>query len=190
MPLLWRRGLRKKNHSRLPLGRRTDRSDRECSNRGLPGLWRAIPQGRNCKGNGETGSFEGNPQEANSGPIERAGSCVGPCPLESGLLPVPVGLMTFVAGLLGKRDVADRLFGSLQVDSSKARDLLGWEPVVYMDEGLNPQITQIKNIKNGSLLLRQLNMSTVMPDLIRHPVLSLIPAFAGMMVVYIIEISC
>jgi len=110
--------------------------------------------------------------------------------LESGLLPVPVGLMTFVAGLLGKRDVADRLFGSLQVDSSKARDLLGWEPVVYMDEGLNPQITQIKNIKNGSLLLRQLNMSTVMPDLIRHPVLSLIPAFAGMMVVYIIEISC
>ncbi|MCK4468514.1 MAG: GDP-mannose 4,6-dehydratase, partial [Desulfobacterales bacterium] len=52
------------------------------------------------------------------------------------LLPVPVGLMTFVAGLLGKRDVADRLFGSLQVDSSKARDLLGWEPVVSMDEAL------------------------------------------------------
>jgi len=52
------------------------------------------------------------------------------------LLPVPVGLMTFVAGLLGKRDVADRLFGSLQVDSSKARDLLGWTPVVSMDEGL------------------------------------------------------
>jgi nucleoside-diphosphate-sugar epimerase len=43
------------------------------------------------------------------------------------LLSVSVGLMTFVAGLLGKRDVADRLFGSLQVDSSKARDLLGWE---------------------------------------------------------------
>ena len=52
------------------------------------------------------------------------------------LLPVPVGLMTFAAGLLGKRDVADRLFGSLQVDSSKARDLLGWRPVVSMDEGL------------------------------------------------------
>ncbi|WP_291346906.1 NAD-dependent epimerase/dehydratase family protein [Desulfobacula sp.] len=52
------------------------------------------------------------------------------------LLPVPVGLMTFVAGLLGKRNVADRLFGSLQVDSSKARDLLGWKPVVSMDRAL------------------------------------------------------
>lgn len=52
------------------------------------------------------------------------------------LLPVPVGLMTFAAGLSGKRDVADRLFGSLQVDNSKAKDLLGWKPVVSMDEGL------------------------------------------------------
>ena len=52
------------------------------------------------------------------------------------LLPVPVGLMRFVAKLLGKADVAERLFGSLQVDSSKARDLLGWKPVVSMDEQL------------------------------------------------------
>ena len=52
------------------------------------------------------------------------------------LLPVPVGLMRFVAGLLGKRDIADRMFGSLQVDSSKAKELLGWKPVVSMDEGL------------------------------------------------------
>ncbi len=33
-------------------------------------------------------------------------------------------------------DVADRLFGSLQVDSSKAWDLLGWKPVVPVDEAL------------------------------------------------------
>lgn len=52
------------------------------------------------------------------------------------LIPVPVGLMKFAARLLGKGAVADRLFGNLQVDGSKARDLLGWKPVVTMDEAL------------------------------------------------------
>ena len=52
------------------------------------------------------------------------------------LLPVPVILMTFVAQLLGKRDMASRLFGSLQVDSSKARELLSWKPVITMEEQL------------------------------------------------------
>ena len=52
------------------------------------------------------------------------------------LIPVPVDLMKFAAKLLGKSDVADRLFSSLQVDSSKARSLLGWQPVVTMDEEL------------------------------------------------------
>lgn len=41
-----------------------------------------------------------------------------------------------MAKLVGKADVADRLFGSLQVDSSKARQLLGWQPVTTMDEQL------------------------------------------------------
>mgnify|MGYP000420881063 CR=1 FL=1 len=52
------------------------------------------------------------------------------------LLPVPVGFMTLAAKLIGKGDVSNRLFGSLQVDSSKARELLGWTPVVTMDEQL------------------------------------------------------
>ena len=52
------------------------------------------------------------------------------------LLPVPVSLMTFAAKILGKGVVADRLFGNLQVDSSKAQELLGWQPVVTMDEAL------------------------------------------------------
>ena len=52
------------------------------------------------------------------------------------LIPIPVYLMTFAAKLIGKGDVANRLFGSLQVDSSKARDLLGWKPVTTMDEQL------------------------------------------------------
>lgn len=52
------------------------------------------------------------------------------------LIPVPISWMRFVARLVGKADVANRLFGSLQVDSSKARDLLGWKPVVTMEEQL------------------------------------------------------
>jgi len=52
------------------------------------------------------------------------------------LIPIPVGFMTFIARILGKKDVANRLFGSLQVDSSKARNLLGWKPVITMDEQL------------------------------------------------------
>jgi nucleoside-diphosphate-sugar epimerase len=52
------------------------------------------------------------------------------------LLPVPVNWMNSMAKLVGKADVADRLFGSLQVDSSKARQLLGWQPVTTMDEQL------------------------------------------------------
>jgi len=52
------------------------------------------------------------------------------------LIPVPVDLMKFAANILGKGDVANRLFGSLQVDSSKAKKLLGWKPVITMDEQL------------------------------------------------------
>ena len=59
-----------------------------------------------------------------------------PSDIKAWLVPVPVSIMTLFAKLLGKGDMANRLFGSLQVDSSKARDLLGWEPVITMDEQL------------------------------------------------------
>jgi UDP-glucose 4-epimerase len=52
------------------------------------------------------------------------------------LLPVPVHFIQLVASALGKRIVADRLLGSLVVDTSKARELLGWRPVVSIDEQL------------------------------------------------------
>ena len=52
------------------------------------------------------------------------------------LLPVPAGLLMLGASMLGKRAVAQRLLGSLQVDISKARELLGWQPPVSVEEGL------------------------------------------------------
>ncbi|XLX42203.1 UDP-glucose 4-epimerase family protein [Ectopseudomonas mendocina] len=52
------------------------------------------------------------------------------------LIPVPAGLLSLGVTLLGKRVVAQRLLGSLQVDISKTRQLLGWEPPVSVKEGL------------------------------------------------------
>ncbi len=52
------------------------------------------------------------------------------------LIPVPVGLLKLAASLLGKKEIGQRLCGSLQVDISKARELLGWEPPISVDEGL------------------------------------------------------
>jgi len=60
------------------------------------------------------------------------------------LISVPVGLMSFIAKLLGKEDVSNRLFGSLQVDSSKAKELLGWHPVISMDKQLK-KIVKVSN---------------------------------------------
>jgi len=54
----------------------------------------------------------------------------------SRLIPIPSSLLMFIATFLGKKAVAQRLLGSLQVDISKARELLGWEPLISVEEGL------------------------------------------------------
>jgi len=54
----------------------------------------------------------------------------------SRLIPIPSSLLMLAATLIGKKAVAERLLGSLQVDISKARDLLGWEPPISVEEGL------------------------------------------------------
>ena len=55
---------------------------------------------------------------------------------KSRLFSFPQSFLRLGAKLLGKQDMADRLLGSLQVDSSKARELLGWKPVLTMQEQL------------------------------------------------------
>ncbi|HRE15452.1 MAG TPA: SDR family oxidoreductase [Rhodocyclaceae bacterium] len=52
------------------------------------------------------------------------------------LVPVPVGWLRMAAGMLGKAAAADRLLGSLVVDSSKAHELLGWRAAVTMSDQL------------------------------------------------------
>lgn len=52
------------------------------------------------------------------------------------LLPVPPRVLMQALKMLGKRELSRRLCGSLQVDISKARNLLGWNPPFSVDEGL------------------------------------------------------
>lgn len=52
------------------------------------------------------------------------------------LIPLPVRVLHIASSLLGKRAIAQRLLGSLQVDISKTCTLLNWKPPVSVDEGL------------------------------------------------------
>lgn len=52
------------------------------------------------------------------------------------LILVPAGLLQFGATLLGKKAMAQRLLGSLQVDISKTCELLDWKPPYTVEEGL------------------------------------------------------
>ncbi len=52
------------------------------------------------------------------------------------VMPVPAPMLKVAATMLGRRDVADRLIDSLQVDCSKTREMLGWTPRISVDDGL------------------------------------------------------
>lgn len=52
------------------------------------------------------------------------------------LIPLPVALLQWGASVLGKRAMAQRLLGSLQVDISQTCELLGWKPPYTVEEGL------------------------------------------------------
>jgi UDP-glucose 4-epimerase len=60
------------------------------------------------------------------------------------LVPVPAFVLEWGATLLGKRAVAQRLIGSLQVDIEKTRRLLGWTPPLTLDQGLKKAVEGMK----------------------------------------------
>lgn len=65
--------------------------------------------------------------------LHRVGKAYGVKPR---LVRMPTRWICYAANLVGMRASADRLLGSLVVDSSKAREVLGWRPVTSMDEQL------------------------------------------------------
>lgn len=64
------------------------------------------------------------------------------------LLPVPIGLFKLAGKLTGKNEVVDRLVGNLQVDTSKARDLLGWKPPFGVKQGIAQTVSDFMSRKN------------------------------------------
>jgi nucleoside-diphosphate-sugar epimerase len=56
------------------------------------------------------------------------------------LFPVPVSFLAITSSLFGKKAIAQRVLGSLQVDISKTCTVLGWKPPVSVDEGLSKAV--------------------------------------------------
>ena len=59
---------------------------------------------------------------------------------KSRLFYLPEGFVRFAAHLLGRDAEFERLFGSLQVDINKKKELLGWVPQVSVMEGIKKTI--------------------------------------------------
>lgn len=61
------------------------------------------------------------------------------CGLKTGLmqLPIPVSLMRIMVRLLGKDKQASQLLDDLQIDCSKAKQLLGWQPLETMNRAMS-----------------------------------------------------
>lgn len=64
------------------------------------------------------------------------------------LIPIPSIFLNAGAILLGRKDIARRLNGSLQVDIQKTRYLLGWSPIESLDEGLEKAASHLKCYSN------------------------------------------
>jgi len=63
------------------------------------------------------------------------------------LLPFPTNLIRLAGKMSGKSRAVEQLLGSLQVDSSKIRNVLGWAPVFTLEQGLEKTATWFKNSK-------------------------------------------
>ncbi len=71
--------------------------------------------------------------------------CAQAMQVKARLFPFPPALLTLAATILGKKNVADRLCQSLQVDISKTMNLLGWSPAFTVEQGLQATAAAISN---------------------------------------------
>jgi len=64
--------------------------------------------------------------------------------VSSRLLPVPSSILALGASAFGRRDLWQRLGGTLQVDSTPTRERLGWAPPVTVDAGLRAAVEGLR----------------------------------------------
>lgn len=60
--------------------------------------------------------------------------------VSSRVLPFPVSLLKLMATSFGRADQVNRLAGSLQIDSTKIRNQLGWLPPISFQQGLSKTV--------------------------------------------------
>ncbi len=60
------------------------------------------------------------------------------------LLPIPKSILNILFILLGKKSLINRLLNNLQIDSSKAKNLLDWEPPFTFKQGIERTIKNCK----------------------------------------------
>ena len=73
--------------------------------------------------------------------------CADALGVKASFLPVPQKIVEVCATLVGKRDVAQRLCGNLQVDISKALNLLDWTPPISLAVGLKDTVQGLAQSK-------------------------------------------
>lgn len=69
--------------------------------------------------------------------LRRMGAALGQ---PAQLFYMPPRLLKFGAAVLSKHDIYQRLYGSLQIDMGKTRELLAWTPPISVDEGIKRTI--------------------------------------------------
>jgi len=72
--------------------------------------------------------------------------CANALRVKSTLMPIPQKWIEIFAALIGKKEVAQRLCGNLQVDITKAHTLLDWTPPITVEEGLNATAIGFKKV--------------------------------------------
>ncbi|MGL5109871.1 MAG: UDP-glucose 4-epimerase family protein [Vibrio ordalii] len=65
-------------------------------------------------------------------------------------LPVPIGCYKLAGKLFNKSNVVDRLIGSLQVDISHTKEILGWTPPQTLEEGFKETAEAFLQSKKNS----------------------------------------